>query len=134
MFFLSSSNNNDPFLASKAVIPNQGVAAHKNAVKRCQGWWQKSNICPFQAFTRKWCHAQIVIFGMLDCSQIFKVLELERLKDTAHFPENSTFIFLLETQTKLYFRKSRLWFTNASILKCWKNFDGIFQIYFYIWT
>jgi len=30
-----------------AVVPNQGAAAHKGAVKRCQGCRQKFNLLPF---------------------------------------------------------------------------------------
>jgi len=44
------------------VVPNRGAAAHKGAVKRCQGCRQIVNFLPFLVFfTTK--GAQIVIFA-----------------------------------------------------------------------
>jgi hypothetical protein len=68
------------------VVPNRGAAAHKGAVKRCQGCRQILNLLPLELFLPPRV-AKIVILACNGAAKFFSVLQgavkQKRLKNTA---------------------------------------------------
>jgi len=71
------------------VVPNRGAAAHKGAVKRCQGCRQILNLLPLELFLPPRV-AKIVILAFNGAAKFFSVLQgalkQKRLKNTAVMP------------------------------------------------
>jgi len=58
-FFLSEEVKNNIILIhclSRPVIPNQGAAAHRGALRRCQGCRQMFNLLSYLVFYRLGCY------------------------------------------------------------------------------
>ncbi len=126
--FIFSKNDILTQIYSMAMFPNQCAAAHKGAVRSCQGCRQilkqlitLCNNCLFIS-TLLLRVSQIVIFGILGCHQIFLIkkgdVNLKRSKNTALWCQKLPWFFT--------------WFFITTVTKKWNIIAK--KSYWNVWT